>query len=135
MVLGAGKSYCPTIPVDRGAVLFEPIHSQNHTIVTECDELEGVYFKVFGAGLHNKTSGVVRGVDGSIGERNIESLVNNGELMYFGEVLVNKRNRCSRVNHCIDREGRSLEVEGDRNCDGSRVEIIVGTRRRVVKGA
>ncbi len=55
MGLSAREGYCSLIPVDSGAVFFEPVHSKDHRIVTECDELKGMYFKMFWAGLHDKT--------------------------------------------------------------------------------
>jgi hypothetical protein len=37
-----------------------------------------MYFKMFWVGLHDKTSGVVGSVDGTIGEGNVELLIDNG---------------------------------------------------------
>ncbi|KAF9926030.1 hypothetical protein BGZ67_008328, partial [Mortierella alpina] len=66
---------------------------------------------MFRARLHDKASGVVGGVDGSVGEGNMELLVDNGEIVYFGEVLMNKGDGGPRVDHGIDREGGPLEVK------------------------
>ena len=103
--------------------------------MAEGDELEGLYFEVFWAGLHDKTCGVLRSVDGSIGECNMEFLFYEGEIVCFGEVLVNEGYCGSRVNHGNDREGGAFEVEGDGNCDGSRVVNSLVNRRRVIKVA
>jgi hypothetical protein len=53
--------------------------------------------------------------------------------MYFGEVLMNKGNCSPRINHGIDGEGGPLEIQSDRNGDGSGVIDRVVNRRNIEK--
>jgi len=56
-------------------------------------------------GLHDKASSILRGMEGSIGERDGEAVLSKGEIMMFGKTLVDEGNCSSRINHCIDGEG------------------------------
>ena len=135
MILGTRKSHCSLFEIDERAMFFQPVHTKYNRIVAECDELKGVYFKMFWAGLHDKACGVLRGVNGSVSECNMKFLLNKGEIVDLGEIPVNEGDGGPRVDHGIDRKGGALEVKGDRDRDGGRVKSILVNRRRMVKVA
>jgi len=97
-------------PVDGRVVLLQPVHPKDYRIIVEGYELEGVEFKVVGGGLHDDSGGVLGGVDGSVGEGNIEALLSKGEVMELCEILVNKGDGGTRVDHCMNWEGGTVKI-------------------------
>jgi len=74
------------------------------------------------------------GVDGSIGERDIEAVLSERKVVDFSEILVDEGNGGARVDHSVDWERGTVEVEGDWNSDGTG-SVILSNRREVVKRA
>lgn len=80
-------------------------------------------FKVFRTCLHDEAGGMVRIVGGSVSETDTQLLRNEGKIVGLGKVLVDEGYGCTRIYHCVYREGRAVKIKSDGDRNGVRIII------------
>jgi len=95
-------------------------------------------FKMMFASLEDKTNGMTGYMGGPVSEGDVQTAICKLKLMMVSKITVNERDGCSRVYHCINRQGGAMGVDGDWDCDWGRTRGINGVqsyRRERVKCA